>query len=80
MAFPISDIDVFIVEDSYGTHLRAKAREGALPLKCYTPDRTTTKLPYVNIFGAGASPVKMRKLEKAFNHLIMLTTGRSELF
>jgi len=77
--FPINEIDVFLVEDSYGMHLRAKAREGAPPLKCYTQEGGTP-IPYANIIAAGANPTKMRKLEKAFNHLIELVTGRKELF
>lgn len=84
--FPIENIDVFVAKTEYGVDLQAKARTGRPPLgfqqlgedgKWGKPVSVRSACP---ILEEAEDIAKLNKLEKAFNHLIKLLTGRKELF
>lgn len=81
----IKDINVASGEDAYGGTLMASGRAGTDTVGSYKKGADGTlvmdmRLPAVYLAGAVQDFNKLGKMEKAFNHLIELVTGRKELF
>lgn len=79
--FPIKNIDLYTGETRYGYFLKAVIRPGStINILGYKNGVLTHTSNENTIIGESTNIEKIKKIEKAFNHLIEIESGRKELF